>query len=318
MATHRRQWTLMVAALLATGCESAVIGPELEITGAPVVPNLSTLPGSIFLAFGPALFEQVGPGPVSESVAVTIPDIERFEQPMRLVVVNGPQGTHRVPGAHVRLNGVELLQPGDLTRSVFYVEKEVILSGTDLLEVEFAAEPGAAVQVLVEGFGRVHLRESFDDGDYTADPTWDVVLPGIGVPFLEIAEGAFHYRRTGAGGSGWWIYLLMEGLEIAVTPYTEVSFDGVVVFNTVPDGCGFGCSEWTVEVRVLVEEADGNLVEIVYGLNDDGGFDQRTYRPDGSLAAVFVGGATPPGTPGSATRPIASGTTWRPRPGSYA
>jgi hypothetical protein len=86
-------------------------------TGAYVTARVLAVPDPTYTVYGPKTFERQTGKPYVETVHFTIP--ATAAPPFRKYVTNGmPDGTHRTSSAVVRLGGVEILGPSDLSQQV--------------------------------------------------------------------------------------------------------------------------------------------------------------------------------------------------------
>lgn len=72
--------------------------------------------------------------------------------PFRLVVLNGPEGRHRISSGSLVVNGLEVLRERDFNQRVARIERPLTnILEDNRLEVELRSKPGAAIQVTIEG-----------------------------------------------------------------------------------------------------------------------------------------------------------------------
>ena len=96
--------------------------------------------------FGPETFTRLAGAPITETRVLTLPASAGI--PYTVVVTNGAaNGSQRVSGATLRLNGAPLIGAGELNTEVAVLERQVLLHSSDTLEVRVAGATGAFIGV---------------------------------------------------------------------------------------------------------------------------------------------------------------------------
>lgn len=170
---------------------------------------------------------------------------------------------------HYKLSGSEVkYMSGDE-----YVRFEIAEGVTPPLppsEIGFAsalsAGDVAAIQLLYGEPVATSLADDFDDGDFTADPSWNVVNEDDKPGRVEVTDGYVRWTRSGALGNGGAVGIDIA-VDIPVSDETTVGFDVLASFRDVGDGCGWTCGEYPVNVDLYLEDVAGNPYRLRYAFN---------------------------------------------------
>jgi hypothetical protein len=124
---------------------------RLSITALLGLAWLAAAPSAAFadnVVFGPKIFVRPGDQPVVQTESFRTCELEAKH---RLVVENGERdGSERVASATVLVNGVKVVDAGELGRKVARVEKTVTLHSANLLQVRLESGPPGKVTVRLE------------------------------------------------------------------------------------------------------------------------------------------------------------------------
>jgi len=83
---------------------------------------------------------------------MTSKDFACHQPPYVLTVVNGEEdGTFRVTGARILIDGIEIFHQSDFKKKVEQLDSEVTISETSILRIEMSGKPGTYVYVYVTG-----------------------------------------------------------------------------------------------------------------------------------------------------------------------
>ncbi len=92
--------------------------------------------------FGPAQVTRTAGLPTQFSEEIALPPT--LVAPFRLHVQNGsPDGTHRVSGATIMLNGAQVASPSDFNQQVAAFDRTVALQPNNTLQVRLTSAPGS-------------------------------------------------------------------------------------------------------------------------------------------------------------------------------
>jgi hypothetical protein len=120
------------------------------------------------------------------------------------------------------------------------------------------------------------FSEDFEDGDFTASPTWEVDNDDdFPAQTIEVTSGTLHIERTGAGGNGGSAGI-KTSTSITVTDETAIELDVRPVSRTVADGNGFNDGEYPVNANLVLELEDGSSVRLRYAFNYGDAIANRT------------------------------------------
>jgi RHS repeat-associated protein len=127
-----------VALLGQNTIEASVEGPA----GAGVSLVVLRVPEPSFTLFGPKTVQRAAGTPAVVTERFPLP--AGAAGPYRLHVVNGAaDGSARTPSATIRVNGVQVVGPSDLSRNVGALLREVPLAAENRVEVEIRGAPGS-------------------------------------------------------------------------------------------------------------------------------------------------------------------------------
>ncbi len=117
--------------------EASVEGP----LGSGVSVVVLQVPEPSFTVFGPRTVRRAAGSPTVDTEQFALP--AGAAGPYRLQVANGAaDGTGRAPAATIRVNGVQVLGPGDFSRDVAALLRDVRLGANNRVEVEIRGAPG--------------------------------------------------------------------------------------------------------------------------------------------------------------------------------
>lgn len=138
------------------------------------------------------------------------------------------------------------------------------------------ADPSASATAAVVVTGAVGptptaLRDDFDDRDYTANPTWTLLIAGNKdldptLNYVEVAERYARFVSTNHGGRGGSVGLEIA-VDIPVDAHTTLQFDALATFRDVGAGCGWTCREYPANVSLYLEDATGSEYRLTYAVN---------------------------------------------------
>ncbi|PID27667.1 MAG: hypothetical protein CR982_05185 [Candidatus Cloacimonadota bacterium] len=113
--------------------------------------------------------------------------------------------------------------------------------------------------------------EDFNDGDYTNNPSWNVIneddMPGN----IDVINSDYiEFKRENVGGNGGGVYLEKE-LNIELTDISKVKFDVNPVFSNVGAGAGWNNNEYPISVYLYLEDSSSNELLLRFCYNYRGG-----------------------------------------------
>jgi hypothetical protein len=127
-----------VALLGQNTIEASVEGPA----GAGISLVVLQVPEPSFTVFGPKTVQRSAGAPVVVTERFPLP--VGSAGPYRLHVINGAaDGSARTPSATIRVNGVQVVGPSDLSRNVGALLRDVPLAAENRIEVELRGAPGS-------------------------------------------------------------------------------------------------------------------------------------------------------------------------------
>lgn len=110
------------------------------------------------------------------------------------------------------------------------------------------------------------LVDHFDDGDFTANPTWNAVNLDDRPGSVEVFDGYVRWTRSNALGNGGAVGIDIE-VDIPVTDATTATFDVLATSRDVGDGCGWTCGEFPANVMLYLENELGEAFRLRYAFN---------------------------------------------------
>lgn len=173
-----------------------VIANQLNINGGKITGAVwpARIGENALMLYGPRRFEYTAGGPNTFSEQFSLPACSAA--PYKLSVQNGTtQGTNRVSGATVKLNGATVLTPSDVNQNVGTLERSVTPSATNTVEVTLSASAAGS-------YLAVSLTSAICQPDNTA-PTISITSPGNNTTTsAESITVSGQAADTGPGASG--------------------------------------------------------------------------------------------------------------------
>jgi hypothetical protein len=100
--------------------------------------------------FGPAQYTRTGGSPDQFMETIALPPT--LAAPFRLHVQNGnPDGTYRVSGATIMMNGTQIAGPSDFSQQVAAFDRAVTLLASNTLQVRLTSKPGSFLVLSLHG-----------------------------------------------------------------------------------------------------------------------------------------------------------------------
>ncbi|MBV5309320.1 hypothetical protein, partial [Chromatium okenii] len=110
------------------------------------------------------------------------------------------------------------------------------------------------------------LLETFDDGDFVAEPAW-MIDNGDDIPgTIEVVDDALRLSRIGAENNEGETALYLP-VEIPVDDFTQLVFDANVISRDIANGCGNSCDDYPIIIRLFLKDAHGAWLTFDYALN---------------------------------------------------
>lgn len=117
-----------------------------------------------------------------------------------------------------------------------------------------------------------NMNDSFSEAfsNNTFDNPWIKIPAAIGTTDYNLNNNELEIVRTGSNGFGL-SSLISENVSINVNDSTNISFDIKVISSSVRNGCGDLCTEFPGNIMLTVKDVNGNLSQIWFSYNNDGG-----------------------------------------------
>ena len=129
--------------------------------------------------------------------------------------------------------------------------------------------------------------EDFDDGDFTVNPLWYDYANGAAWQKATIVvtgeENYVRFKRDAHAEYGGYSYLYTP-LNLPLTAESTISFDVNPVYSNAPGGAGPLDQIYPIEVHLKLNDADGNLLQLLLCYNYRGG---AGYSDPSYMRVVF-------------------------------
>jgi hypothetical protein len=174
-----------------------VIANSLTLNGGKIIGAVWPFQsGNALTVFGPRRFDRTTGQPNQYLEQFALP--AGVTSPYTLHIQNGePDGSNRISSATIKLNGVDVLKPSDLNQNIGSVDRTIVLTANNQLEVRLESVPGSYLIINIAGIV----------------PGGDTVAPGISITspvdhssttatHTEVSGTASDVGTGGTGGTG--------------------------------------------------------------------------------------------------------------------